>query len=311
MSMTFVKPMLAKSYEDGKHEFVWNGNYVMEQKWDGYRFQLVDNCLYSRTGKPLGFEPPFKCNAQLDGELVVDPRLGIEQGHGAVSHWLAHDHSKLVMVLFDILVDDDGERDFVDIEFPLSYRRDRLNRLYERIGSDRVWMSKQIEIDKRAVYDSLMEDGCEGAVFKKIDSPYVPGSRAANWVKRKAWDPVDVVITDCLSKPSEWRVRPGEVDSQTGQILPDGDHSEPWKMGYVGLSYGYYDTKGCVIRVGGLGFTGPAHEMTKFVGRVASVKTYGKVNPTGALNHPVWLEWRDDKDASECIFNFEKGVLVS
>ncbi len=304
--MTFIKPMLAKSFEVDKHDFVWSDDYVMEVKWDGYRFQLVDNCLYSRTGKPLEFKPPFEVDAQLDGELIVDPRLGIEQGHGAVSHWLAHDHAKFAMVLFDVL--SLGDRDVTSYEW--RERRVFLEDIHRQVGGNNVWISKLIWEDKQHKYDILVNNGVEGAVFKKLDSPYVPGSRAANWVKMKASNPVDVVITDWNSKPSEWRVKPGDIDSQTGEILLEGDHTGPWKLGYVGLSYGYYDTKGCVVRVGGLGITGPAHEMAKHVGRVCSVKTYGRVNSTGALNHPVFLFWRDDKDANECIFDFVKGTMV-
>ena len=306
----FYKPMLAKTFDENKHQCVWNGEYVLEEKFDGHRFQYEKGLYRSRNGNWISLDLRLRTCAVLDGEIIVDPRLGIPTGHSDVSHWLVEDQSKLVVVLFDILVDDDSELDFVESETQLWRRREHLEELYDRIGSDRVWMAKQIEQDKKAVYDSLIDAGREGAVLKKIDSPYVPGSRGLAWVKMKSWDPIDVVITDCESTPTEWRVRPGEMDRQTGLISVDGTHTQSWLDGNVGLSYGYYDLNGQLKRVGALGWTGQREELAQYVGRVASVKTYGKVNSSGCLNHPVWLEWRDDKDASECVFSFEEGVVV-
>jgi hypothetical protein len=87
-----------------------------------------------------------------------------------------------------------------------------------------------------------------------------------------------------------------QLDKQTGLVSVEGIHAENWDR-YVGLSYGYYDTDGKLVRVGSTGQTGPKEEMERFVGFVGSYKSYGRVNETGALNHPVFLEWRDDKDA--------------
>jgi hypothetical protein len=98
------------------------------------------------------------------------------------------------------------------------------------------------------------------------------------------------------------------VDSQTGLILPEGDHTEPWKLGYVGLSYGFYDTAGKLRVVGSTGVTGPRSEMEKYVGTVASFKCFGKQYGTGALQHPVWIAWREDKDAEECVFEFKEAA---
>lgn len=300
----FLKPMKAKAFEEGKHDFVWNGNYVFEQKFDGFRCQYVDGQFLSGTGKPFSFEPPFVSKAQLDGELIVDPRLGIPDGHAEVSHWLAHDHSKLVLVLFDCMYDGGDTTPWA-----WSERRKILEDIHARIGGPNVWMSQLIWEDKKKTYDMLVENGKEGAVFKKVDSPYVPGSRATNWIKMKAWDPVDVVIVDCDAEPTEWRVRPGQIDKQTGLVSVEGVHAENWGV-HVGLSYGYYDPKGNLVRVGSTGQTGPKEEMRQYIGSVGSYKSYGRVNETGALNHPVFLEWRDDKPATDCAFNFEKGEMI-
>lgn len=302
--MKFIKPMKCKSFEDGKHSFIWNGHYAMEQKFDGYRCQFVNGESLSGSGKPLGYEVKLNCNAQLDGELIVDPRLGIPDGHAEVAHWLAHDQSKLVVVLFDVM---DNGGDVKSCRW--TERRKILEDIHARIGNNNLWMSQLVWDDKKAIYDKLVNDGKEGAVFKNVDSEYVPGSRAANWVKMKAWDSVDVVITDCDAEPTEWRVRPGQVDKQTGLVSVEGVHAENWGS-FVGLSYGYYDPTGKLVRVGSTGQTGPKEEMERFVGMVGAYKSYGRVNATGALNHPVFLEWRNDKLPTDCVFDFSEGAML-
>jgi ATP-dependent DNA ligase len=309
--MPFVKPQLARTFKKGIDEWMWTDpDIVEEEKFDGYRVHVQSDQFMSRTGKPI--EYPYRLGfptaPKLDGELIIRPGLGIPQGHSEVTHWLCEDPSVLQLVLFDCLNDCDG----VDITCcPWSFRRRSLDKLFSWCAEmdGKTVLSKLVRIDKKKFYDDLIERGGEGVMLKNVNSVYSPGSRSA-WVKVKAWDPIDLVITNCFAKPSEWRVKPGDVDKQTGWILPEGDHTASWKADFVGLTYGFYDENGELRSVGSTGVTGPIEEMRQYVGRVASFKTYGRVNKTGTLNHPVFLEWRDDKDPKDCRFDFSNGEMM-
>ena len=302
-----IKPQLARPFKDGKDDWMWEDpDYCGEEKYDGHRTLVLEDEFRSRTWKVMEpqIEDVFPGKARFDGELIVRPELGIPQGHSEVNHWLSADPSKLKLVLFDCLMSQDG-RCLQGV--PLYDRRQILEELYVKNikGYDRVSIGVVWILGKKTIYDTILERGGEGMVLKNLWRPYEQGSRSA-WIKKKAWDPVDVVIVDCEASPSEWRVRPGEVDKQTGLVLPEGDHTEPWKLGYVGLSYGFYDEDGRLIKVGSTVITGPQSEMLPCVGKVASFKCYGRQRPTGALNHMVFLEWRDDKPAEDCVFAFNE-----
>ncbi|MFH0989871.1 MAG: hypothetical protein V1799_07640 [bacterium] len=302
-----IEAQLARSFKEGKDDWMWDSpEIVADEKLNGHRILIVGDRQFSRNGKEKDvsfLKGRFPAGMKLDGEIIVRRDLDLLQGHSEVNHWLANDPEKLEAVIFDMLAYNDSS-DFT--RFPLKSRLLSLDEMFmEDLGllDCRIYPSVRRYVNKKAFYDDIVEKGGEGAMLKRLERPYEPGSRSA-WVKVKAWDPVDIVITDCDSKPSEWRVRPGGVDSQTGLVLPDGDHTESWKLGYVGLSYGLYDQNGKLRVVGSTGITGPKAEMEKHIGRVASFKTFGPQYDSGALQHPVFLDWRDDKDPEECVFNF-------
>jgi ATP-dependent DNA ligase len=49
--------------------------------------------------------------------------------------------------------------------------------------------------DKPLVHELLIADGKEGTVWKRLDSPYLPGKRVRHWLKRKRSLEVEAVVT--------------------------------------------------------------------------------------------------------------------
>ena len=302
----------ARPYTEKRDSILWNDvHHTCEEKYNGHRIVLHGKRSFSANGKEkdIEFLKAFglKNTVKLDGEVIVRRDLGLPQGHSEVNHWLAHDESKLEYVVFDILMR--GDKDISGMRWV-----NRLGQLNDFLGGlvipedIRISQSRLFEYGwYRKEYDDIVGRGGEGVVFKYNHSTWSPGSRAG-WVKIKAYHDVDVVITDCDALPSEWRVKPGSVDSQTGKILPEGDHTEPWKLGYVGLSYGMYDQYGKLRVIGSLGYTGPKEELQQYIGRVAIVKCFGEQFDSGALQHPVFQDWRDDKDPEDCVFEFKEAI---
>jgi ATP-dependent DNA ligase len=274
--------------------------YWAEIKYDGYRSQAQREGWW--TTKPRWIEArafdhicqwiPEGC--VLDGEIV--PVDG--EGHEVVAHYMAASPKKLKFVAFDVLYI--GGKSVMDA--PQRTRRDLL---VDLICSSQM-MKSPIEIVRRRsdfprLLQEMIDTGREGLVLKDMHAPYKPGSRSA-WLKCKITETVDVVITDCDSKPTEWRVKPGET-GKDGVFYPEGRHSDPWLAGHVGLSYGFFNPKtGNLVPVGSLGVTGPRAEMEKHIGKVAEVASFGPQFPTGAIRHPSFLRWRDDKSAVDCVF---------
>jgi ATP-dependent DNA ligase len=297
--MQYHRPQLAKS-ADEKFLASCNGSssLVAEMKLDGHRVMIAKDQAWSRIGKSITsvghIQAHLPDGLMLDGELV--PREGAE-GSDVVSHLRANDPEALEYVVFDVLYVEGKSV----MHLPWTTRREIIEKLprFTNTKLSTLYPMSQYTIDDLMALAS--DRGHEGIMIKRVSEPYKENSRSA-WIKHKFTDTHDVVIVDANAKPSEWRVRPGEVGTD-GKLYPDGLHTDPWTKGYVGLNYGYYDLQGNLRIVGSLGETGPREEMEKHIGKVAEVKGYGQY-PTGALRHPVLLRWRDDKLPTDCTFAF-------
>ncbi len=302
-TMGFVRPQLAKSSTERFLEKYVPAVYVAEIKLDGHRRLVGRDVAWSRIGKDHS-HPEIQMQMPegwlFDGEIVP---TDCPASSNVVSHYLAHSPEKLKFVVFDVLWADGIN--IMDQDW--SYRRAMLEGFFlsnpelSRIEISEVFHLFRTTLDE--VIKKAAEGGYEGVVMKHTSATYKPNSRSA-WVKYKFTETYDVVITDCKSTPTEWRVRPGET-GKDGVLYPEGRHSDPWNKGHVGLSYGMYDSNtGTLVRIGSLGLTGPINEMLPYVGRVVELKSYGPQYPTGALRHPGIVCWREDKNAIDCTFKF-------
>lgn len=328
MSMTFVKPQLARAWTE-RRDFglIGTAGYTMEPKLDGHRCAVIRTpkkvYLVSRRGKPIQkipwliewAEEHLWPGTYIDGELVAAT-------NGASSHDVhslrARDPSALAYVAFDILYDK-GES---LIQRRWARRRaalcmaasaaeawpahgDLQRSKFYIISSHLFTDVKPLSV-RKATLEMWLKQGFEGAVFKDSFAPYKPNSRSA-WIKWKWSMYADVVVVSADALPSEWRVRPGHIGTD-GQFYPDGQHTQPWLDGWIGLEYGYGPAGylplhmqsglknvpmiGLFYVAGSLGVTGPPDEMKQYIGKIAKTKCWG-VYDTGALRHPQAEEFRD------------------
>jgi ATP-dependent DNA ligase len=206
----FQRPQLAKSStEKTLKAMEGSALWKAEMKLDGHRMLLSNLCAWSRIGKDIknmehlmGEVPE---GTLLDGEVL--PKEGAE-GSDVVSHLRAEDPLALGFVAFDILY---HEGAYVGDQAWFK-RRALLESVIQK-DMEHLSLSALYSLDQYSIDDLMeiaQERGHEGIMLKKTDAPYKENSRSA-WVKHKFTDTHDVVIVDCEAKPSEWRVRPGEV----------------------------------------------------------------------------------------------------
>ncbi|HET9673337.1 MAG TPA: DNA ligase D, partial [Gaiellaceae bacterium] len=174
-------------------------DWAYEVKWDGYRaiayvaggeVALVsrnDNDLTARfqdVAKALGkaLRTP---NAVLDGEVCAlneDGRAtfsAMQQGKAG---------TRYLYVVFDLL-EVDGEP---IVDLPYTERRKRLEGLLDKRNRT-VQFSESFD-DGGALYQAAKDQGFEGIMAKRRQSPYLPGRRTRDWLKIKATNSQEFVV---------------------------------------------------------------------------------------------------------------------
>ena len=176
-------------------------NWFFEIKWDGVRaIATVDTTvsIRSRNNKELAGHFPelselitLAPGTVLDGEIVVMsggkpdmqallPRLQVRSPGTRVP--------PVTYIVFDILRL--GSEDLTSL--PLTERR-RILRSAVREGAH-VVISVPIEGKGEDYYRAAIEQGLEGVMAKRKDSPYEPGTRSGAWLKIRARKTCDCVI---------------------------------------------------------------------------------------------------------------------
>lgn len=163
--------------------------------------------------------------------------------------------------------------------------------------------------DKRALYDTVVALGGEGIILKDLRAPYHQGERHKSWVKVKRQRTFDVVFMG-VELAAETSVKKGATAATKTRIA-----------GQVGaIKYGMYVVKPAYTM--GLLEVPESRELTtlgtvsgfddatradltqnyeSFIGRVFEVTGQEQFN-SGAIRHPRWVQWRDDKSAEDCVF---------
>lgn len=309
----FFRPQKARPPKDGELEKLYGPDWIIELKENGHRMYVCQEGAYSATGiwypKGLNSGCELLC-PRVPDDAVFDIELRAREGISdspTVTSLRSSAPGELVGVVLDVLKKPSTA--YATEQWMTNFRKSERIKIRDQVLAlcDPYWFRpvSTLEGDIQELLTMVVEQGYEGLVLHRPDARWVPGSRA-NAIKLKGTETYDVVIVDCSAKPTEWRVKPGEV-GKDGVHYPQGRHSEPWLKGYVGLTYGFYDAKtGELRKVGDLGYTGPKEVLKQYVGHVAEVKSFGKQWPSGALNHPQFLRWRtpDDKLDTDCVFDF-------
>jgi bifunctional non-homologous end joining protein LigD len=182
--------MLATPWE---HPFS-DPEWIFEEKVDGFRTLLYwdgrEVELRSRSGRDVTRQYPelsafsAQRSCVLDGEIVVrdaggHPRFESMQQRTGVPGPLGSDEMlaefPIDFIVFDLLYD--GEE---LIHLPLEERRQRLD-TFEL--PHRVEVSAVVAEDGLGLWSTVLEQGLEGMVAKRLGRPYLPGRRAEHWRK--------------------------------------------------------------------------------------------------------------------------------
>ena len=308
-----VAPMLAETREAPFSRAGW----IFEVKLDGYRMRAVKEGgtarLITRNGndysaafpeliRPLAALP--YSSLIMDGELVIldeqgRPSFQRLQNRARIGRAPDIRHAAVetpgTLYLFDLM----AVEGFDLRSLPLVQRKALLRKVLPEAGP--LKYSEHFEQDGEALYDRAVGMGLEGVVAKKADAPYKSG-RSDLWQKIRADKTGDFVVV--------------------GYTAPKGSRG-----GFGALHLGGY-ADGRLIYAGraGSGFTGqmlkdvgdqllaletprppfkgpvPAEKESHWVKPqlVAEVR-YKEVTGDGLLRQPVFLRFRDDKKAEECV----------
>ncbi len=315
---TEIRPMLATLGSLPKDDAAW----AYELKWDGIRAIGQSDGgrlrITSRNGNDLSTSfPELRALGEhfgshqvvIDGEIVafdddgrprfqrLQPR--IHAADAAKAKRLAVEQP-VVYVIFDLLYFDGASL----IDRPYIERRRRL----EALGLDKSeggsWtVSPRFEGPGSDLLQASREQGLEGIMAKRLDSPYLPGKRSPMWTKVKNVLTQEVVI-------GGWTPGEGHRQGRFGSLLL-GIPSEK------GLEY---------VGQVGTGFTDDAlDELTGTLAAITSEEnpfatdvprqyrnvatwvipklvgevSFGEWTTDGRMRHPSWRGIRVDKEAGE------------
>jgi len=196
------------------------GRWMLEPKLDGYRALWDGSQLWSRSGRPFNNPPEVLAflrtrfaDTTLDGELY-----GVDLGNtaSAVRSSKPSANSGVRYWLFDLL----AHKGETLTGQPLETRREALEELYAarcRAHSPIVLVpSLPLAGDHLEAGARLYKAGWEGAILKKVCSPYLAGVRSDLWLKVKPLVEVDAVIIRAESGEGRFANTLGAVTVETG-----------------------------------------------------------------------------------------------
>jgi ATP-dependent DNA ligase len=191
------------------------------------------------------------------------------------------DCSTVHLFVFDILTF--GDRDLSALT--LEERLGHLVTLQRQLQSEYIhflpWA--RTSTDKRHLYESVLANGGEGIMLKRLDECYVQGGRPANnWYKAKKSSTFDSVVMGFTHGKGKYNDTVGAV--VFGQYI-DGRLTE------LGQASGMTDR----IRKQ-MGSNPEA-----FIGKVVLIQGMERLK-SGAIRHPRFIAMRSDKIPTECIW---------
>lgn len=285
-----IPPMLAFDGNGNLGPIPRDGSWIMEPKWDGWRWQVhvteqvrstartangadlerhersgsgtdvVVRSIGGRNGKDHSGEVPavdahlaatVPTGTILDGEIVWENTL---IGSRATK--------QAMFVVFDLLAvagSDITQR-------PWHERRKLLEQVIEPNEVVVLSQVSPVDDDVLAVWLDL---GMEGAVAKRVDAPYAPGTRRRdNWIKVKPQSTTEAVVTG-------WVFGKGA-----------GNQNRAGALEVTLIDTGVPTT---------VGYDSPPEEAEGLVGLTVELAHHG-FQPSGKVRHPVFKRMRPDRD---------------
>ena len=313
-------------------------DFVSERKMDGSRYLLHveegGNCFSSRRESVNGgfvdktdnvphlrdFDFGLPIGTVLDGEIVVEDYANstssvVTSIMGAKPDKALdrqNERGFLHYIVYDILFH--GGQDLRGINF--GGRRSILNGIFlgDKVrGCKYIHLIEQKRTNHVQHYLDIVNSGGEGIMFKNLNSLYDDG---CGWKikKHRTFDAVVMGYTD----PEE-EGKGGFVHKSTGAVSVDRKlfSDNNWKqvnkyfaMGWISaVIFGQYKD-GALVEIGQT--TGMDDETRKvisenrekYIGRVIEIEGQEQLK-SGAIRHPSFKCFRDDKNAEDCLFMAE------
>ena len=306
-----------------------------EPKWDGFRGVLEnvgkELALWSRNGRPLlRYFPELRPLGELlppksvlDGEVVIvragaldfdSMQMRLHPAESRIRKLSGEIPAQLVV--FDVLLWD-AEPVW---KRPLEERRVELERVAKGF---RLSPAVRTLEEARGWLDRFESLGLDGVVAKRLDSPYLPGSRAGV-VKVK-----EHKTADCVVAGIRWKGEQKDV-GRTGEARSSSGRREAAPRAIATLLLGLYRDDGGLDYVGSCAVaasrrkevadrvlpllrdaperrfsepnrwgTGELEEAALRPELVVEVR-YDKVQGSRFRHGTKFIRWRDDKDAADC-----------
>jgi DNA ligase D-like protein (predicted ligase) len=278
--------------------------WVFERKLDGIRCVAIKRAgktrLLSRNNLPLDGRFP-EIAAALDRAAVDDVLLDGE----AVAFVGEHDSfaglarqgmepTAVFYYVFDLVrVGDEaiGEQ-------PLHERRARLERLMK--WRDPLRLTEQMTGDGAQLLARACEDGWEGLIAKRVDSPYV-SARSRDWLKLKCTREQEFVI-------GGWTAPRGSRTDLGALLVGHFEDGDLRYAGKVGTGFDRATLRDLAGRLAPLGREQPPFEdegVPRHANWVEPVLVaqigFSEWTRDGRLRHPRFIGLREDKDAREVV----------
>jgi bifunctional non-homologous end joining protein LigD len=291
-----------------------------EFKWDGVRvlasFEGGAPRLFARSGAVVTAAYPeisalsLPDDSLLDGEMVVLDAAGRPSFTALAERMHVRDPSRaarlavslpVTYMIFDVLRLAGEDL----LNFPYALRRERLEDL-ELAGPH--WMVPPSFIDGPATSAAAQENHLEGVVAKRLDTPYLPGSRSPDWIKVKFDRTGDYVI-------GGWRSGVRKLGGLlVGVPGPDGLRFRGRVGGGIGAATErklLAELKPLAVRDSPFAAEAVPREDARGAHwvrpeLVVEVR-YGNRTPDGRLRFPRFLRLRDDKTPEECAEEGDDG----
>lgn len=259
-------------------------------KYTSRRVSTVTNEVRDKTECVPHMLSGIPANCIFDGEMKMPNSDDLGLTVGALSSprraaEITAEHGPIHYYIFDML-NEDGE----DIrKLPYSERYRRLTEKFKQFNNPCAHLVELYLFDTpeegKALRDSIWEAGREGLIAKKMSAAY---GTTNSMIKIKATRTWDAFITN------EFVQGEGKYEGQIGSILVkciDRATGQPRELCYVVP-----------------GDDALRRDMTdhldKYVGRVVEIEGQ-QATKNGRVRHPRIKRWRDDKDWSACIEDFD------
>jgi len=260
-------------------EIRWGEHREIPEKYDTVQLKMdgIWGCMkvghgqwgiYSRTGK-----------LKADGVLEDDTLHGVLLGEFMFgSHWGHKMGKNRNFYIFDCVEMNSVDVTDITLKSRITFAGEMFHRLKGELDFIRLLDVYETHEWKRLWEEYIQEYGYEGLVFKDSNSKY---SDKNAWARMKAVVEMDYICTG----------------------FRDADKGTKYE-GMVGSVVGTLIDKEVFITCGGLSET-QRDMFTKmpeiYIGQVFTAKG-NNWYPSGAIRHPMFMRWRDDKEPEECSY---------